>query len=68
MSGPPIAVALRVDETALESRVTGPVSKSAEVKEVIARAKERARLLGGTLDVRISRCRAGAVAQLPVLG
>jgi hypothetical protein len=48
--------------------VTGPVSKSAEVKEVIARAKERARLLGGTLDVKISRGRAGAVAQLPVLG
>jgi signal transduction histidine kinase len=64
----PIAVALRFDETALEIRVTGPVSKSTEVKEVIARAKERARLLGGTLDVKISRGRAGAVAQLPVLG
>ena len=64
----PIAVALRFDETALEIRVTGPVSKSAEVKEVIARAKERARLLGGTLEVKISRGRAGAVAQLPVLG
>ena len=64
----PIAVAVRFDETALEIRVTGPVSKSAEVKEVIARAKERARLLGGTLDVKIARGRAGAVAQLPVLG
>jgi signal transduction histidine kinase len=64
----PIAVALRFDETALEIQVTGPVSKNAEVKEGIARAKERARLLGGTLDVKISRGRAGAVAQLPVLG
>jgi signal transduction histidine kinase len=64
----PIAVTLRFDETALEIRVTGPVSKSAEVKEVIARAKERARLLGGTLDVKIARGQAGAVAQLPVLG
>ncbi len=64
----PIAVAVRFDETALEIRVTGPVSKSAEVKEVIARAKERARLLGGTLDVKIARGQAGAVAQLPVLG
>jgi hypothetical protein len=64
----PIAVALRFDETALEIRVTGPVSKSAEVKEVIARAKERARLLGGTLDVKIARGQAGAVAQLPVAG
>ncbi|MFY9932695.1 MAG: hypothetical protein WAK82_32310 [Streptosporangiaceae bacterium] len=64
----PIAVAVRFDETALEIRVTGPVSKSAEVKEIIARAKERARLLGGTLDVKIARGQAGAVAQLPVLG
>ena len=64
----PIAVTVRFDETALEIRVTGPVSKSAEVKEVIARAKERARLLGGTLDVKIARGQAGAVAQLPVFG
>lgn len=64
----PIAVAVRFDETALEIRVTGPVSKSAEVKEVIARARERARLLGGTLDVKIARGQAGAVARLPVLG
>ncbi|MBV9795551.1 MAG: hypothetical protein JO016_16610 [Actinobacteria bacterium] len=63
----PIAVVLRFDEAALEIRVTGPVSKGAEVKEVIARAKERARLLGGTLEVKIARGRAGAVAQLPVL-
>lgn len=63
----PIAVAVRFDETALEIRVTGPVSKSAEVKEVIARAKERARLLGGTLDVKIARGQAGVVAQLPVM-
>lgn len=48
--------------------MTGPVSGSAEVKEIIARAKERARLLGGTLEVKIARSQAGAVAQLPVLG
>ena len=66
--GAPIAVAVRFDETALELRVTGPVSKSAEVKEIIARAKERARLLGGTLEVKIARGQAGAVAQLPLLG
>ncbi|HEX4255765.1 MAG TPA: hypothetical protein VH089_11785, partial [Streptosporangiaceae bacterium] len=64
----PIMVALRFEAQALEIQVTGPVSKSAEVKEVIARAKERARLLGGTLDVKIARGRAGVVAQLPVLG
>jgi hypothetical protein len=64
----PVAVALRFDEAALQIRVTGPVSKSTEVKEVVARAKERARLLGGTLEVKIARGQAGAVAQLPVLG
>jgi signal transduction histidine kinase len=64
----PIAVAVRFDETALEIRVTGRVAKSAEVKEIIARAKERARLLGGTLEVKIARGQAGAVAQLPLLG
>ena len=64
----PIAVALRFEEAALEIPLTGPVSKGAEVKEVVARAKERARLLGGTLEVKIARGRAGAVAQLPVLG
>jgi signal transduction histidine kinase len=64
----PIAVALRFDEAALEIHVSGPVCKGAEVKEVVARARERARLLGGTLEVKIARGRAGAVAQLPVLG
>jgi signal transduction histidine kinase len=64
----PIAVALRFEEAALEIHVSGPVSKGAEVKEVVARARERARLLGGTLEVKVARGRAGAVAQLPVLG
>ena len=64
----PIAVALRFQESALEIHVSGPVSKGAEVKEVVARAKERARLLGGTLEVKVARGQAGAVAQLPVLG
>ncbi len=64
----PVAVAVRFDEKALEIRVSGPVSKGADVKRVIARAKERARLLGGTLDVKIARGQAGAVAYLPVLG
>jgi signal transduction histidine kinase len=64
----PIAVALRFDEAELEIHVSGPVCKGAEVKEVVARARERARLLGGTLEVKVARGRAGAVAQLPVLG
>ena len=64
----PVAVALRFEDKALEIRVAGPVSKGAEVKELIARARERARLLGGTLDVKIARGQAGAVALLPVPG
>src|ERR1700753_179808 len=60
----PIAVALRFEESALEIHVTGPVSKGAEVKEVVARAKERARLLGGTLEGKVARGRAVAADQL----
>jgi signal transduction histidine kinase len=64
----PIAVAVRFEDEALVIRVTGPVSKGADVKEAIARAKERARLHGGSLDVKVARGQAGAVALLPVLG
>jgi signal transduction histidine kinase len=64
----PIAVAVRFEDEALEIRVTGPVSKGADVKEAIARARERARLLGGSLEVKVARGQAGAVALLPVLG
>jgi hypothetical protein len=34
----------------------------------VSRAKERATFLGGTLNVKVSRHHADAVAQLPVLG
>src|SRR6201992_2194972 len=53
----PNAVALRFQEAALVNHLTGSVSEGAEVKEVVARAKERARLLGGTLEVKIARGR-----------
>jgi signal transduction histidine kinase len=64
----PIAVAVRFDDEALEIRVTGPVNKGADMKGAVARAKERARLLGGSLDVKVTHGQAGAVALLPVLG
>lgn len=64
----PVDVAVRFDDDALEIRVNGPVDKDADVKAAIARAKERAKLLGGSVDVRIARGRAGAVAQLPLVG
>ena len=63
-----IEVSVHFDDEALEIHVRGPVDRSADVKAAVARARERATLLGGSLDVKVSRGRASAVAQLPVLG
>ncbi len=63
-----IEVGLRFDADALDIRVNGPVDRSADLKAAVARAKERAKFLGGSLDVKVSRGYARAVAQLPVLG
>ena len=63
-----IEVGVRSDEDALEIRVNGPVDRSADLKAAVARARERAKFLGGSLDVRVSRGHANAVAQLPVPG
>ncbi|GAA4457817.1 sensor histidine kinase [Phytohabitans houttuyneae] len=64
----PIDVAVRFEDDALEIRVAGPVDRGADVKAAAARARERAKLLGGSVDVKVTRGRAGAVAQLPLLG
>lgn len=63
-----IEVGVRFDHDALEIRVNGPVDKSADVKAAVARARERAKFLGGSFDMKVSRGRASAVAQLPVAG
>ena len=63
-----IDVGVRFADDALEIRVDGPVDKSADIKAAVARAKERATFLGGSLDIRVSRGQARAVAQLPVPG
>jgi glucose-6-phosphate-specific signal transduction histidine kinase len=63
-----IEVSVRFDDDALEIRVNGPVDKTADIKAAVARARERAKFLGGSLEVKVSRGRARAVAQLPVLG
>jgi hypothetical protein len=63
-----IEVAVRFEDDALELRVNGPVDKAADVKAAVARARERAKFLGGSLEVKVSRGHANAVAQLPVLG
>ncbi len=63
-----IEVGVRFDDDALEIRVNGPVDRSADLKAAVARARERAKFLGGSLDVKVSRGHANAVAQLPVPG
>jgi signal transduction histidine kinase len=63
-----IEVDVRFEDDALEIRVNGPVDRSADLKAAVARARERAKFLGGSLDVKVSHGRAHAVAQLPVLG
>ena len=64
----PIHVAVRFEDDALEIRVNGPVDKGTDMKAAIARAKERAKLLGSSVYVKVARSQAGAVAHLPVLG
>jgi signal transduction histidine kinase len=63
-----IEVALRFADDSLEIQVRGSMGRGADVRAAVARAKERARLVGGSLDVKVARGRARAVAQLPVLG
>ncbi|HSP38766.1 MAG TPA: hypothetical protein VLR26_13540 [Frankiaceae bacterium] len=63
-----IEVGVCFEDDALELRVQGPLDRSADIKAAVARARERAKLLGGSLDVKVSRGQANAVAQLPVLG
>jgi signal transduction histidine kinase len=63
-----IEVGVRFEDDSLEIRVNGPVDRSADIKAAVARARERAKFLGGSLDVKVSRGHANAVAQLPVLG
>jgi signal transduction histidine kinase len=63
-----IEVGVRFDTDALEIRVSGPVDRSVDMKAAVARARERAKFLGGSLDVKVSRGHANAVAQLPLLG
>lgn len=61
-----IEVAVRFDPDALEIRVRGPVDRYADVRAAVARARERVTFLGGSLDVRLSRGQADAVASLPL--
>ncbi|MGK5683222.1 sensor histidine kinase [Actinoplanes sp. URMC 104] len=63
-----LEVAVRFCDDALEIRVNGSVGRGAEVRAAVTRVRERARLLGGSVDVKVTRGRAHVVAQLPVPG
>ncbi len=63
-----IEVGLHFGDGALQIRVEGPVDRSADLKAAAARARERSRLVGGSLDVKVSRGHVDAMAQLPVPG
>lgn len=62
----PVDVRMAFENGALEVSVTGKVSRGADVRDAIARARERARLQEGTLHVKLARGRARAVAHFPV--
>jgi hypothetical protein len=61
-------VAVRFADEALEIRVQGPVGRGADMKAAVARVRERARLVGGSVEVKVTRGQARVLAQLPVLG
>ncbi|WP_250005701.1 hypothetical protein [Actinoplanes sp. M2I2] len=63
-----LEVTVRFEDDALEIRVNGSVNRGADIRAAVARARERARLLGGSVDVKVTRGRARVVAQLPVSG
>lgn len=63
-----IDVGVRFDDDALEIRVRGPVAKGVDVRAAAARARERAKLVGGSVELKVTRGQASAVAQLPILG
>ena len=61
-----IEVAVRFEDEALAIQVRGSAGRGADVRAAVARARERAKLLGGSVDLKVSRGQARAVAQLPV--
>lgn len=61
-----IEVGVRFADDALELSVRGPVERHADMRAAVARATERARLLGGSVEARTSHGLVAAVAQLPV--
>ncbi|WP_375475767.1 sensor histidine kinase [uncultured Jatrophihabitans sp.] len=64
----PVRVAVAFSDDALEIQVSGPVSRGSDIRDAVNRARERARLHAGTLEVRTARGQTRLVALLPVQG
>ena len=62
----PAAVQVCFHPDVLELHVSGAVSRGAEVRETLARTRERARLHAGSVEVKLTRGRARVVVHLPV--
>ena len=65
--GAPVEVRLHFGPDALELHVSGPPSPSADARAVLAAARERARLHGGTVDSRLAGGLRYAMARLPLV-
>jgi len=65
--GAPVEVRLHFGTDALELHVSGPPSPSADARAVLAAARERARLHGGTVDSRLAGGVCYATARLPLV-
>ena len=63
----PVGVTMTFTDDALEILVAGSVPKGADLRAAVGRARERALLHAGSLDLRVSRGRARVLAHLPVL-
>jgi signal transduction histidine kinase len=63
----PVGVTMTFADDALEILVAGAVTRGSDLRGAAARARERAVLHAGSLDLKVSRGRARAMAHLPVL-
>jgi signal transduction histidine kinase len=62
-----IVVAMRFSDSAVEIQVSAPTARTAGLRGAVARARERAALHAGSLDVRTGHGRTRVMATLPVL-
>ena len=64
----PVGVGITFSDDALEISVAGPVARGSELRGAVGRARERARLHAGSLEVKVARGQARVTALLPVAG